>query len=301
MKIDLSKIKPRPVKSKLVPGSFLILEKSKIGKDFIQTINARNLHQWLEVKTDYSDWIKKRIEDGRFIENRDFIKIPQKKGLGKNNNLRSKIIEYYISLDMAKHLAMMERNDKGFEAREYFIQCEKESLRKERVVIQDNPFNLEDLGLGLLQVGPERRQAQKQVRRRWVNILQNSIGCGNIWVRRLTNEVYQILLDNPNATARNFRQHMNLPEISAEYLTRDQLEGHIQSCVSDIEYLAIGAFSLDRDIEFTEIREFVHQQAKLYHRQLLRIIQRQPAELIFHHEYNVVPMQPYRERRMQCA
>ena len=56
----------------------------------------------------------------------------------------------------------------------------EELLKKERIVVQDNPFNLEELGLGLLQVGSEQRQTAKQVRCRWVNILQNSIGCGNI-------------------------------------------------------------------------------------------------------------------------
>lgn len=177
----------------------------------------------------------------------------------------------------------------------------EELLKKERIVVQDNPFNLEELGLGLLQVGSEQRQTAKQVRCRWVNILQNSIGCGNIWVCRLTNEIYQSLLNCPQANARNFRQHMNLPLISAIFLTRDQLEGHIQSFVTDIELSAIRLYSLNREVTFGEIREFMLGQAKMYHKQLVRIAQQPPSALVFDHEYNVVPILPYRGRRMQQA
>jgi Rha family phage regulatory protein len=175
----------------------------------------------------------------------------------------------------------------------------EELLKKERIVIQDNPFDLEELSLGLLQVRPEQRQTAKQIRCRWVNILQNSIGCGHIWVCRLTNEIYQSLLNCPQANARNFRQHMNLPLISAVFLTRDQLEGHIQSFVTDIELSAIRLYSLNREITFGEIRTFMLGQAKMYHKQLLRIAQRPPSSLVFDHEYNVTPILPYRERRMQ--
>lgn len=175
----------------------------------------------------------------------------------------------------------------------------EEELKKQRVIIQDNPFNLELLALGLLQMGPEQRRTAKQIRCHWTNIVQNSIGCGNTWLRRLTNEVYQILLDNPDARARNFRDHMNLPLISALYLTRDQLEGHVQSFVTDIELSAIRLYSVNRDVTLKEFRKFMHQQAKMYREQLLRIVQQPPSELVFGHEYNIVPILPYRERRMQ--
>jgi len=61
------------------PSSFFVLTETKLNAETIQTVNARQLHKWLDVKTDYNDWIKRRIEDGRFIENKDFLKIPQKK------------------------------------------------------------------------------------------------------------------------------------------------------------------------------------------------------------------------------
>lgn len=92
------------------------------NKKGIETVNARDLHEFLEVKTKFSDWIKSRIEKFSFEENTDFVKVSVKKDtLGGYQQS----IEYHISIDMAKQLSMVENNDKGIEARKYFINCEK--------------------------------------------------------------------------------------------------------------------------------------------------------------------------------
>ena len=85
-------------------------------------VNARDVHAALEVKTDFSDWIKRRIKQCKFEENYDFVVF-----LKKEENLSGgrPATEYIISLDMAKHLGMMEKNDKGHEMRKYFIEQEK--------------------------------------------------------------------------------------------------------------------------------------------------------------------------------
>ena len=85
-------------------------------------VNARDVHKALEVKADFSTWIKKRISQGQFEENYDFIRFHKK--MEANN---ATMIEYIISLDMAKHLGMMEKNAKGCEIRKYFIEHEKQS------------------------------------------------------------------------------------------------------------------------------------------------------------------------------
>lgn len=93
-----------------------------------QLVDARELHSFLEVKMRFNDWISRRINDYEFIESEDFVLITQNRVTkGRGGDRRSKA--YHITLDMAKELSMVERNEKGRQARRYFIECEKR-LRK---------------------------------------------------------------------------------------------------------------------------------------------------------------------------
>lgn len=103
---------------------------ASIGGENKQTVNAKELHQFLEVGKDFSTWIKDRIVQYQFSEDLDYVKIDSpKSGNQRGGDRRS--IDYYISLNMAKEISMVERNEKGKQARQYFIQCEK--LAKEPV------------------------------------------------------------------------------------------------------------------------------------------------------------------------
>lgn len=89
-----------------------------------QLVNARDLHTFLEVGRDFSNWITGRIEEYGFVENQDFgifAQIGEKSNRGRGRPSK----EYCLSLDMAKELAMVERNEKGRIIRRYFIECEK--------------------------------------------------------------------------------------------------------------------------------------------------------------------------------
>lgn len=90
-------------------------------KNGIETVNARELHEFLESKQDFSSWIKARIVKYGFEENIDYIRLHKK--MEANN---ANVIEYHITLDMAKQISMVENNKKGNEARKYFIACEKQ-------------------------------------------------------------------------------------------------------------------------------------------------------------------------------
>jgi anti-repressor protein len=93
-----------------------------------QLVDARLLHTFIESKQQFSDWIKKRIKTYEFIQGVDFIVI--------NNFMKDetafggkrKVIDYHLTLDMSKELSMLENNQKGKEARRYFIECEKRLL-----------------------------------------------------------------------------------------------------------------------------------------------------------------------------
>lgn len=87
-----------------------------------RAVNARELHQFLESKQDFSNWIKNRIEKYDFVENQDYCSFNKiiEREIGATSR-----IEYALSVDMAKELSMVENNEKGRLARKYFIECEK--------------------------------------------------------------------------------------------------------------------------------------------------------------------------------
>ena len=98
------------------------LQPQTINGNAVETVNARELHTFLESKQDFSTWIKNRIEKYEFVENQDYIMLHKKMELSKTGQMG---VEYHITLDMAKELSMVERNEQGKQARKYFIECEK--------------------------------------------------------------------------------------------------------------------------------------------------------------------------------
>lgn len=96
---------------------------NRIGGERIQTINARDLHTFLESKQEFTAWIKNRIRQYGFAEGTDYLVFDNSI---KNPEGGRPVIDYHVTLDMAKELCMVERNERGREARQYFIRCEKE-------------------------------------------------------------------------------------------------------------------------------------------------------------------------------
>jgi len=87
-----------------------------------ETVNARELHEFLDVGRDFNTWIKQRIEKYGFVTNIDFAPVSGKSIGGRPS------IDYFITLDMAKELSMVENNSKGRQARWYFIEREKQAI-----------------------------------------------------------------------------------------------------------------------------------------------------------------------------
>lgn len=85
-------------------------------------VDARELHTYLQSKQRFSDWIKAKIKKYGFVANQDYTSFHK---IMKRDNGASKRIEYAITLDMAKELAMVESNAQGKAARDYFIACER--------------------------------------------------------------------------------------------------------------------------------------------------------------------------------
>ncbi|HBK1734049.1 TPA: antA/AntB antirepressor family protein [Campylobacter coli] len=100
----------------------------------INSANAREIFQFLNSEQEYSNWIKNRINHYDFIENQDYIiELVYTKGRPRK--------EYYVTLDMAKELCMVENNEKGRQARRYFIECEKRLKNLEQEKMQKLAFH----------------------------------------------------------------------------------------------------------------------------------------------------------------
>lgn len=106
------------------------ITQAQIGYESINAVNARDLHKVLESKRDFSTWIKKKLDDTQAMENEDFVCFHKK--VEANN---ATMIEYIISLDTAKEIAMLERNQKGKQVRKYFIECEKELQNQNKLTL----------------------------------------------------------------------------------------------------------------------------------------------------------------------
>ena len=139
------------MKAELVP-----FVTSAIGGQTVQTVSARQLHAALEVQTRFNDWIARRIEEYGYQESEDYeITTISTNDLESENedldysNLSNqdvtnmnwggdrRSVDYRLTLDMAKELAMIENNDKGRQVRRYFIEREAE-LR--RLTAQQHPY-----------------------------------------------------------------------------------------------------------------------------------------------------------------
>jgi anti-repressor protein len=94
------------------------------------TVSGRELHEALEVKTEYKKWFERMSEYG-FTENVDFIKVTQK---CPTSSTGQSMTDHQLSIDMAKEICMIQRSEKGKRFRQYFIDVENKWNTPEAVM-----------------------------------------------------------------------------------------------------------------------------------------------------------------------
>lgn len=124
------------------------------------TVNARELHGALGVKKDFSNWIKPKLKDTMLDEGVDYLTHTQKGVGGKFDS-----IEYILTLDTAKHIAMMSRTSKGKEVRAYFIEVEKKSREGSHTKTIDLAVahSLEAIAKGMTSLASSMQRIEKRV------------------------------------------------------------------------------------------------------------------------------------------
>lgn len=118
-----------------------------------QTVMGRDLHEFLEVKDRYNDWFPRMVAYG-FSAGQDFTEISVKhKGVGRPR------ADHIISLDMAKEISMIQRTERGKQARQYFIECERQAKQMAPALPQDYASALRELAASV----EEKEKAQAEL------------------------------------------------------------------------------------------------------------------------------------------
>lgn len=137
--IEDRKIKIRKIKKEIVKVKKSINEIITINQENDKiTVLGRDLHKFLEIETPYQIWFPRMLEYG-FVESVDY-------SLYKNVQAISGAlsrIDHQLTIDMAKEISMIQRNEKGKQARQYFIECEKKL--KSKILPQDYKSALYEL------------------------------------------------------------------------------------------------------------------------------------------------------------
>ena len=89
------------------------------GDDNSETVNARDLHKQLKSGRQFTDWIENRIKSYQLIKDVDYFTISRKYEIDGFTESKG-ILDYILTLDCAKQLAMVERTDIGALVRRYF-------------------------------------------------------------------------------------------------------------------------------------------------------------------------------------
>ena len=121
----------------------------QLAGEIVQAVDARELHSFLGVRRDFSNWIRARIDQYGFVEGRDYLCSPVLASKDRGGVNRK---DYGLSLDMAKELSMVERTPRGKQARQYFIECERRAKalvpRMDIAAALNDPRALQALLLG---------------------------------------------------------------------------------------------------------------------------------------------------------
>jgi phage anti-repressor protein len=101
-------------------NQFPLVGEGRIGGRTVPTVNARDLHAFLDNGDHFATWIKDRIDQYGFAENVDFVSYSETSEKGGRPRQ-----EFALSIDMAKELGMVDRSEKGKQVRLYFIEIER--------------------------------------------------------------------------------------------------------------------------------------------------------------------------------
>lgn len=220
-----------------------------INHESIQLVDARILHKFLGVDRDFSTWIKGRISRYGFVEGQDYLLTFTKTGERKN----VKVNHYHLTLDMAKELSMVERNEKGRQARRYFIDCEKKLHQVAGTIGKPGHKCLSDLIEGKTShlMGKAKVSAKSRL---WAQV-RKAYGV-------------DVAADIPADQLDSARQFVGSYVLEGDYLPADQKQLPLQDEAPEYHYQEFGKTFHDGQLIIKELKKYVPQDAHMLLRQL---------------------------------
>ena len=223
-----------------------------INNESIQTVSARDLHVELHVKQDFSDWIKVQIGRADLVADVDYITLLKKRG-PELRGLQGKV-EYFVTLDAGKNIAMMSNSKKGKEVRAYFISCEKQ-LKSALITLPDftNPAiaarawadEVDAKRIALIKIACDKPKVD------FVDSITNAVGCISV------SELAKIIGTGRNRMYALLREH--------GYLLSSHNEPKQASIKSGwLRYVEIGTFTDWAGIEHPNFKVVVTGKGQVY-------------------------------------
>lgn len=215
-------------------NELIIIRPTLINGAEVNSVNARDLHAVLESKRQFADWIKARIDEVDAIENIDYIVFSQKNENGNNKPL----IEYILSTDIAKEIAMLERNEIGKKVRRYFIEVEKAYKRDKTAVSQLDYLQMQ------LNLMKEQDRKIHELEDKTDEIHKEQLKAKHNINRLLSNDRYMTIIAFMNLYAISQKGH-HIPSLGKKAKKLSIEQGAFMGAVIDPRYGRVNTYDVE--------------------------------------------------------
>lgn len=128
-----------------------------------RAVMGRDLHQFLEVQSNYTTWMNRLVEKYDFVEGQDYLSKTGKVAREGRGNIGQ--LDHILTLDMAKELSMVQNNERGRQARRYFIECERRAQQPQPQLPKDYASALRELAESVEARELAEREAARSAKR----------------------------------------------------------------------------------------------------------------------------------------
>ena len=220
-------------------NEIIAINQTMINNAEVNSVSARDLHEVLESETKFADWIKRRLDETDAVLNADYIIISQKRETiteyGKKASISN---EYILTTDIAKEIAMLERNEKGKQVRRYFIEVEK-AYKRDKIAVSQ----LDYLQIQLNYLKEQDRKIH-ELENRTDEIHKEQLKAKHNINRILNNDNYMTLIAYMNLNGISQKGY-HIPSLGKKAKKMSDEQGAFMGAVIDPRYGRINTYSVE--------------------------------------------------------